>query len=424
MIAPKVAVAEGSSSTINTLLTANAPRHIPAVLESLQFGNPSSHLLNQLLASEWRQLLSWCDYRQLTLMLPHICGSSLPPDVRVSIAERTTRYAVRFDLVKRSLYEITDAFNAAGLEFVLLKGLSHAPEMTPDALLRAQGDIDLWLIGHSVYKAREILQSLGYISLVNSQSRHLAPMARPNTWQWRGDLFDPEMPISVELHYELWSTKAEYIEAPQIDQFWARRTLRDFDGHKIHVLCDEDMLGFSALHLLLHLLHGDLPLQRAWEIGRFLHTHADDHRFWDTWRKNHAFQLRQLETAIYCLVSEWFGCRWPPRLSSDVLDLNERLRFWLATFSLSPLIREWKPNKREIWLHLALMSHRQDKAKVLIRRLFPMSLPLTTEVIKGRRSLRSLVRQLPFLSSRFIRHLVTLVPTVFDGLRLLMLHKL
>jgi hypothetical protein len=37
--------------------------------------------------------------------------------------------------------------------------------------------------------------------------------------------------------------------------------------------------GFAALHLLLHLLHGDLPLQRAWEIARFLGTHACDEDF-------------------------------------------------------------------------------------------------------------------------------------------------
>ena len=52
------------------------------------------------------------------------------------------------------------------------------------------------------------------------------------------------------------------------------------DGRAIPVLCEADTLAFAALHLLMHVLHGDLRLQRAWEIAHFVHTRADDDDFW------------------------------------------------------------------------------------------------------------------------------------------------
>ena len=127
------------------LASEKPPNHIVAVLGALQFSAPSTYRLDQLVENEWLQLLDWCDTRQLTLLLSHCCGASLPGHVRANILEKSKRYAIRFERLKSNLFEIACALHAAQLDFVLLKGLSHAPVMTPNALLRAQGDIDLWL---------------------------------------------------------------------------------------------------------------------------------------------------------------------------------------------------------------------------------------------------------------------------------------
>src|SRR5579884_402030 len=262
-----------------------------AAFEALQFPHAGSELLENLSEIEQRRFFAWCDARQLSLMLPSTCNARLPDWLLEGVQRRSARYQQRFERLKAELFQIVQAFEAAKLEFVMLKGLSHAPAFTPDARLRAQGDIDFWLPGEAVYKARDILTELGYVAVLDSKSRHLAPMARPSNWRWRGDLFDPEMPISVELHYELWSDTAECIVVPGLEQFWERKVQREFDSHTIPVLRDEDLLGFAALHFLLHLLHGDLPLQRAWEIARFLDTHAQDDAFWQSWHAVHPPQL-------------------------------------------------------------------------------------------------------------------------------------
>jgi hypothetical protein len=398
-----------------------APQHIRAAFELLQFHAPSTDRLAVLSEAERHRFLDWCDARQLTLMLSQLCSSPLPAWVIGPALQKAAHHELRFERLKQELFEIVDAFNTAGLEFVMLKGLSHAPAFTPDARLRAQGDIDLWLIGSSVYKGQDVLRSLGYVPLLQSKSRHLSPMARPSKWQWRGDIFDPEMPISVELHYELWSERAEYIAVPDLEQFWERKRLRDFQGRKINVLCDADLLGFAALHFLLHLLHGDLPLQRAWEIARFLDTHVYDEVFWTSWRSSHPAALRQLETTMFYLVTNWFGCHFRQGLRADVQTLPTIVQSWLAEFSLAPLAREWAPNKSEIWLHLAFVRDRIDRARILFRRLLPRGLPCFADRAASDTStlpkLVRVVRQLRLVLSRFVRHFVTFLPTLFDGLR-------
>ena len=415
------------SRLIDTLAARGAPPHILAALEVLQCQNASLDRLAVLTDPERSRFLEWCDVRQITLLLSHLRGSKLPAWVSDQILQKAARYELRFEHLKRDLFEIVGALNAAGLEFVMLKGLSHAPALSPDARLRAQGDIDLWLTGSSVYAARDVLTSLGYVPLVNSKSRHLAPMGRPRDWKWRGDLYDPDMPISVELHYELWSEQAEYIAIPELERFWERKRPRDFDGHRINVLCDEDLLGFATLHLLLHLLHGELPLQRAWEIGRFLDKHANDDAFWKSWRSSHSAAVRKMEICIFYLVAKWFECRSLKEHEANLRELPPRAKLSVERSSLALLTREWEPNKLELWLHLALIENRKQKARIAVRRLIPIALPSFVNRTAVRTSfaakLRKAFRQRQLITARLRRHLVTFFPTLFDGLRWFLVRK-
>jgi hypothetical protein len=398
------------------LEAAHAPVHILAAIEAVQFREPKMKRLANLRGIERRRFFEWCDRRQLSLMLPEVCGSQLPDWVAEELQRKTASYLARYDRLTTELFEIVRAFQEANLEFVMLKGLSHAPALTPEAKWRAQGDIDFWLMGKSVFKARDVLSGLGYVPLLHSKARHLAPMGKPSSWKWRGDLFDSEMPISVELHYELWSDETEHIRAPGVEGFWERKTIRNFNGYDIPVLCDVDLIGFSALHLLIHLLHGELPLQRAWEIARFLETHTKDNQFWTSWEELHPMALRRLETVIFNLVGHWFGSDTHPRSKAE--SLKAEVQTWLNDCKLAPLTREWRPNKSEIWLHLALIEDSWHKWCVLFRRLIPMSLPGFNDRADLQKSmLTKLFRISPLLASRLVRHVVTFVPTLWDGLR-------
>jgi hypothetical protein len=61
----------------------------------------------------------------------------------------------------------------------LLKGAAHSPDFTPDPLLRAHGDIDIWCMPEAVSLAWKALAEMGYRSVAESKGRHLPPLACP-----------------------------------------------------------------------------------------------------------------------------------------------------------------------------------------------------------------------------------------------------
>jgi MFS family permease len=167
----------------------------------------------------------------------------------------------------------------------------------------------------------------------------------------------------------------------------------------VPALCVADTLAFAVLHSLMHMLHGDLRLQRAWEIAHFLNSRALDDVFWSNWRSLHPANLRVLEVTIFALTATWFQCKLPALVVEEMKALPHDVRLWIHSHSWSPVESLFVPNKDELWLHLALLRRPRDKANVVLRRIFPIN------------SVPSRERQGAF-TSRTIHHLRTLVPTI------------
>ncbi|MGI8959627.1 MAG: MFS transporter [Bryobacteraceae bacterium] len=324
-----------------------------------------------------------------------------------------------FARLNASLFEILDSLQSRNINVVTLKGHAHCPHFTPDPLLRAQGDIDLWCRQECVLNARDALFELGYRPSSKSEGRHLPPMARPTDWQWRGDYFAADLPISVDLHYALWDQKTERIPGPPEHEFWDRRCQMLVDGRAMPVLCEADTLAFAALHLLMHVLHGDLRLQRAWEIAHFIHTRADDEDFWRRWRELHPPALRQLEVIVIVLTADWFGCRYAALLEEEAENLPHDVKLWMERYAFSSVEGMFSPNKQELWLNLALVNTARDKIDVFVRRMFPVRLPTkhNSGSGDGERQGSARRRELKFFVFRLLHHARTLVPTLTGGMK-------
>jgi predicted MFS family arabinose efflux permease len=391
--------------------SAGLPPEAVAILEALRFHNKSTVRLAGISESEWQQLLPWCDRRQITLMLPYLCGNSLPESVLLDIAARRAGFAARMCRLAQQLETISALLSDREIEHVVLKGFTHSPDFTPDPIWRAQGDIDIWCGQDEIHEADRVLREHGYISTSRQGDHHLAPLVPAGDWRWNGDLAD--LQIGVELHHRLWNLDADHITIPGQEAMWARRSQRTFFGTPYNVLSTPDVLGFAALHLFLHIVHGDLPLQRAWEIGNFLNTHASDKAFWNDWKSLHPAELRRVEIIVFRLVQTWFHCHLPELFDEEFARIPESARLWVEQFSFEPLRSQQNHNKNYLWLHLALVEPTRAKAQVAYRCLFPLQVPRFDHPNSAEVSHYS-----GFVASRLKHHARAIAPTLIGGVRL------
>ncbi len=392
------------------------PKHGIALLGALRFSSPECELLEQLDTSEWNRLLALCDAGQLTLLLGHLCRPFLPDWVRARIDRNCSDNAHRFGRLQAAAFEISDALNERSIEFALLKGFAHSPDLSPDPLLRAQGDIDLWCLPDQVFEARDALSDLGYRPACKSKGRHLDPMIRETDWEWRGDYFARDLPIPVDLHYCLWDAEMEHIPGPPEKELWQRRVRVEMDGHFIPTLDPVDALSFAALHVMMHLFHGDLRLERVWELAYALSNRSPDDEFWLPWQSRHSAESRQLQLIPLLLADQWFGCGLPDLIREKTEEMSPDVMLWVRKYGLSPVEALFLPNKDELWLNLCFLRSLRDKALVFSRRLLPLGAAVITlgENRPSAREAKQRTQRSRFSLQR-VRHHVRAIPSTCVG---------
>jgi len=339
----------------------------------------------------------------------------LAPDrVRQRILRDLSNNAERWKRTQDTYGEIAAEFDAAGLEYAILKGFSHCPLFIPDPRHRSHGDIDFLLPHDGVYRARDAATRLGYEPIIphgRYPSDHLPAMVRKTGWQWRGDFYDPEMPMSIDLHFQLWNYGTERLAPTGLDCFWERRQGRELEGVRYTGLHPADTIAYSVLHSLRHLLRGDPRLFHIYELSALLHRRAADAKFWSTWLELHDPSLRRLEAVSFALAQSWFGCRLPEAAQQEIEQLSPDVIRWLEIYSRSPVTSLFHPNKDELWLHWSLLDSRRDRVAVLRRRVLPERFPSPVgevHVPKSQRTrrtrMRGGLRYVRYVSSRLWHH--------------------
>ncbi len=396
------------------------PRYGIALLRAIRFSGADRKALKYLSDSEWASLLRICDSSQLTLLLGHLCRPFLPEWVRDRIDRNYADNTNRFERLKAATFEISDCLGERAIEFALLKGFVHSPALTPDPLLRAQGDIDIWCRPERVLDARDALSGLGYRAIGKSSGRHLDPMIRETDWEWRGDYFARDLPIPVDLHHKLWDEGLERLPGPVEDEIWARRSSAAIDGRVIPALAPEDAVAFAALHVMMHLLHGDLRLQRAWELAYVLKDRSCDEGFWLRWQNMHGPKTREIQVVAFVLSDHWFGGGLPNLIEEEARRLSPDVLLWIERYALSPIEALFSPNKDELWLNLSLLSSFKDKAHVFWRRLLPLRATeqrLAADTNQATQRSKRQSSRVKFLAARAVYHARTLLPTCLRGLK-------
>jgi hypothetical protein len=319
--------------------------------------------VQRAVGGDWQRVLEFADRTQLTLHLANEEGA--PEWFHEAVALRMRKNLERRTNLQRAYDEIREALDIARVDFVLLKGFSHA-SFGVDPGTRVQYDIDL--LSENTGPAVPALGAVGYEfhSQHSLSSEHLPPLVKPSAWAWSGDYFDPNMPIPVELHTSLWDAETDRIELPGIAEFWDRRE-RD-----THWLALPDRIAFAALHAVRHILRNDAKPTHVLELACFLDSRSADASFWAEWASLHDDRLRRIQAVAFRFACEWFGCRLPYAVTREIAALPAGVRRWFDQFAWSPVMNLSRPNKDVVWLHFALAQSAVDRVAILRRRLFPV----------------------------------------------------
>jgi hypothetical protein len=407
---------------------------VPAfLLNALRFQDPRTDALRNVKDSEWKAILS--SWRVVRLMLPlkRLRGKELPEWVCAQVDTHLADNARRFERIKQTYSAAAQTIRAAGAEHVVLKGFSLWPGYVEHPRFRPQSDIDLYCPPDSIERARDALISLGYEMSQRGHhlhKDHLPIMAPKSDWTWRGNHFDPDIPISFELHFCWWGEFTR-IRPQGLEAFWSRRIERQLDGIAFPALQPVDNLGYTALNLVRDLLLGSVAPEQAYCLARFLHCSADDQPFWQIWRSLHSDSLRRLQAVSFLLAANLFACRLSEEAREEIDRLPAGARIWFRHFPKSVLSPPFHRRKDSVWLHLNLLDSLSDKCVLLLRRLtaFPSRRPTFQTVLpdrpsrdassnmKGPAGLLSFSRKslqyTGWIASRVVRHL-SVLPVVLS----------
>ncbi len=400
------------------------PLYAQAVFDALHFAEPSFDALKRLSDHEWHKLIGFCHRTQLAIPFALRGQDYLPAWVADRFHQNLANNAERWRRTKRAYQEVSDAFEGAGLEFVTLKGFTHAPSFVADPRLRAQYDLDLFFPPDQLLAARDVAFRLGYAPLVARDRHpvdHLPTLIRKTGWEWRGDYFDPELPLALELHFRLWDAATEGFAVPGLDNFWERRRRRTLANVAFTSLAAIDLPGYASAHALRHLLRGDSRPSHFYEIACFIERNSDA-GFWRTWRAYHDEPLRRVQAICFAIARQWFGCALPAIAQQEIEQLQEPVRAWLDAYAQAPGVSFFHTSKNELWLQLSLLDPGSSRFAILRRRLMPLQLPgpvdavyLPGDAVDWRVRMRAAGRYWLFLCSRTWRHATALIPTLWNG---------
>jgi hypothetical protein len=403
------------------------PPEVAALMAALQHNLADTRQLQQLGDEEWNKLLTFTDRANLTLTLAQFDCKGFPLWVMGRLQSNLTYNALRFERVKATYIEAAAALLKMDVEHIVLKGFTQFPNFVCNPRGRAQSDLDFYVPPAMMGRAQKALESIGYRmdeTLDHSRADHLPPFVRPGDWQWRGNHFDPDMPLSIELHFALWNERVARFSIPGVELFWERRLNRTIEDMAFSSLNSIDHLGYFTLHIIRDIFAGGSAINRLYELSAFLHHHADDDAFWKRWQQTHSPHLRSIEMVAIYQARAWFGCNLHSSLERQLETLPAPIAKWLERFAGSPLNGIFLQNKDFVWLHMAFLDSFKEKRQFILRSLIPSHVPgrnnpvtrLKNQQLRFLRVIHPRFRYLSYILARLRAHARIVPETVASGI--------
>jgi len=402
---------------------------VSALLPALQMSNGDTTQLAGLSDAQWRSLLEFCDIAHLTLPMAQLPTAGFPQWVVERLRTNLADNALRFERAMATYREAAAALEQADVEHIVIKGFTQAPDYVADPRFRRQADLDLFCPPKKMDAAQRALEAIGYETLCEDVSYAVADhgpsLVRTGNWKWKGNPFDPEMPLDIELHFCLWNEQASHIGDPGTALFWERRTEREVAGVRFSCLSPADHLSHLILHIVRNLFLGDWIIHHVRELAVFLHSHANDEIFWQNWKETRSASLGPFAAIAFYHARAWFGCLLHPLAAQEIDMLPASRRSWLQRFSGSALEIMFEQNKDSLWLQLGFLSSRREQWRIFKRALIPSrigSIRSPGVQVRNKRLIHSGRRPLwqqyaAYLIARSAAHARAGIATLWRGLR-------
>jgi hypothetical protein len=362
----------------NGHLTARVPAHFAAVLEALQLRGASAEALRALDDSAWTDTLAFCDRSGLTLPLALRGYRGFPDWVTQRLQWNLADSSDHFKLTQATYIEAASALAGAGVPWIVLKGFTQAPDFAASPRFRLQGDIDIYTPREHVPAAVRALENIGYRPNDEQdylRADHSPTLVRFGGWERSRNLFDPEMPLCIEVHFCLWNHAVSMISLTDVEEFWERRIQRSLGSLEFPALHPVDHLGYFALHVLREIFAAERVVHRGLELATLLETRCNDTSFWNEWKSMHSAQLRQAEVVAMALAAAWFSAPMPLAVREEIDSLPAGLRVWIEGCGASPLDAIAGRTRDGRLLQMLLTQSSSSRWRILARALSPGFVP-------------------------------------------------
>lgn len=356
-------------------LRARIPAPFAAVMRALQLQGADTTMLRSLCDEEWRELLPVMDRSHLTQPLARQALSDLPSWVREHLGSNLADTALHWERVQAAYREAAATLDANGVEYLVLKGFTQAPDFVPRPELRWQGDIDFYVPREHIPAAVHALQEIGYASYHAEEyyryHDHAPTLLRFGEWKWNGNYYDPEAPPAVEVHFCLWNDSVSSIAIREIEEFWDRRRVRRLGDLTFPALHPVDHVGYLALHILRNVFSAESPVHHVRELAIFLDTHAVDDDFWREWTLMHSPRLRSIQAIAFSLAGAWFSSNQHGAVKAVIYSLDPTLRSWIETCGCEPLESLFRRTRDGRLLQSLLVETPEARRKIIAMALAP-----------------------------------------------------
>jgi hypothetical protein len=354
-------------------------------------GSSDEHVerLQNFSQRDWDGTLPWLDDSGLALYLLERARLAAPqralPDViRTRLEGNLANNQRRLAAMTHEFAALNRSFEAAGVEYAVMKGFALVPDYCPDASLRSQYDYDYLVGPGSEELAAQTLRTAGYkrtiqaagidpeeVSLFTSQPLSLPP---PDA-----DFYSAEIARGVELHTQLWQSADQHrinLEVPPgaLD----RRRLANWEGLSFPMLADEDALLSQSLHTFHHILSHWCRLACFLEIAHLMARRQGDAEFWQRFFSSITPypRSREVVSLVLSMAITLFGAP----VASAAAPFLEQLAspaasLWASHFGKQWALARFPGSKTSLFLHREFVDDPDAWRDLRRNRLFPFHQP-------------------------------------------------